>query len=186
MRRGILIAVSIGVLMLLTAQPALAAKPIEHEVVKFDDTIPDEELCGITVDTHIEGHANFLAFGGFQEGGFQDVSHVVVTWTNEDGDWLQLFSTGRVRGEFDLDENGILTITESHSGIQERLRSAAGTTAAFDRGRIVFEIVIDLNDPEDPEDDEFISFEVVFVAGPHPEFESDFALFCEVVTDVLG
>jgi hypothetical protein len=36
------------------------------------------------------------------------------------------------------------------------------------------------------EGDEFISSEIVLVKGPHPEAESDFALFCEVVTEALG
>jgi len=36
------------------------------------------------------------------------------------------------------------------------------------------------------EGDEFISSETVLVKGPHPEAESDFALFCEVVTEALG
>jgi hypothetical protein len=43
-------------------------------------------------------------------------------------------------------------------------------------------IVIDLNDPENFEDDELISFETVFSAGQHPTED----VFCEVVTDVLG
>jgi len=46
--------------------------------------------------------------------------------------------------------------------------------------------VIDLNDLEDEEDDVFVSSEILFQAGPHPEADSDFALFCEVVHDVLG
>jgi hypothetical protein len=47
-------------------------------------------------------------------------------------------------------------------------------------------ITIDLNDLENEEDDELLGFEVVSVAGPHPEIDSDFELFCEVVNDVLG
>ena len=180
MRRGFGIALFVSVFVLITAPAAWAAKPIEHSVDKFDETF-SEELCGIAVDGHVKSRTNFLVF----EDGIQDVSSGVVTWTNEDGDWLQLRFAGRVR-VIEVVNNGILTITEIHSGVQERLRSNEGTTAAFDRGRVIFEIVIDLHDPDDPEDDEFISFETVFVAGPHPELESDFSLFCEVVMDVLG
>jgi hypothetical protein len=39
-----------------------------------------------------------------------------------------------------------------------------------------------LNDPENFEDDELISFETVFSAGQHLTED----VFCEVVTDVLG
>ena len=31
-----------------------------------------------------------------------------------------------------------------------------------------------------------ISSEVVFIKGLHPDLESDFALFCEVITGALG
>jgi hypothetical protein len=180
MRRAAIPAIVLPALLLLSPQAALGARPIEHVVQKVDDTFA-EELCGIAVTTHVEVNENVLVY----EGSFTDLSRVRVTWTNADGDWLQLFAAGRASIQFE-EENGILTITEWHSGVQERLRSSAGITAAFDRGRIGFAIVIDLNDPEDPEDDELVSFEILFVAGPHPEADSDFSLFCDVVTEVLG
>ena len=34
--------------------------------------------------------------------------------------------------------------------------------------------------------DEFINQETAYVKGPHPDAESDFALFCEVMTEALG
>ncbi len=57
---------------------------------------------------------------------------------------------------------------------------------AFDRGTVTFVSTIDLNDPENEEDDVFLGFEVVQLAGPHPEVDADFELFCEVVVEVLG
>jgi len=182
MRRAAISAIFLTALLLLSAQLALAAKPAEHIVEKFAETFP-EDLCGVPVMTHVEVNANILIY---EDGSFTDLTRVQVTWTDADGDWLRLFAAGRTRVQFEEDENGLLTITEWHSGVQERLRSAAGITAAFDRGRIVFVTVIDLNDPGDPEDDELVSFETVFVAGPHPDADSDFTLFCDVVTDVLG
>lgn len=52
-------------------------------------------------------------------------------------------------------------------GVQQRLRSSDGITAAFDWGQITFRLVVDLNDLEDPEDDVLISSEVLLQAGPH-------------------
>jgi hypothetical protein len=71
-------------------------------------------------------------------------------------------------------------------GIAERLRSSDVLTPAFDRGPVIFRDTVDLNDLEDPADDVFLGREVFFHAGPHPDLDSDFALFCEVVEDVLG
>ena len=165
--------------LLFSAQLALAAKPI-HENFVFNDTFT-EDLCGIEVTTQVQVKVNSLSF----EDRFMDLSVVQVTWTNDEGDWLQNFAAGPGFLEEQLDGD-ILTITERHAGVHERLRSSTGLTAAFDRGQIVFRIVIDLNDPEDFEDDVLLSFETLFQAGPHPEADSDFALFCDVVHDVLG
>ena len=133
------------------------------------------------VHWHVVGHSNLLA----REGSFMDVSRVTITWTNADGDWLQNHVAGITRFREELDGD-ILTVTETHAWMPERLRSAEGITAAFDRGLIKFQFVIDLNDLEDPDDDVLISAETSFLAGPHPEAESGFVLFCEVVTEVLG
>ena len=179
MRRVLLPFALAAMVVLLTASFASAAKPI-HEKFVIDETFT-EDLCGIEVTTHLEIKGNILFF----EDRLIDLSLVRATWTNEDGDWLELFAAGPAFVQEQLDGD-ILTITVRQAGVQERLRSSEGLTAAFDRGQIVFRVVIDLNDLEDPEDDVFLSFEIVFQAGPHPEADSDFALFCQVVHDVLG
>jgi hypothetical protein len=178
--RRVLGAILLAALALaLTAQLAMAAKPLHDKFT--DEQTFTEELCGIPVTTHVEFSVNFLGF----EGRFIDASHVRVTWTNVDGDRLELFAAGAAFGTEEL-VGDILTVTLRQAGVQERLASAGGPTPAFDRGQIVLQFVIDLNDLENPEDDVFVSFEVLSQAGPHPEADSDFALFCEVVTDVLG
>ena len=61
-----------------------------------------------------------------------------------------------------------------------------GTVAIKDVGRIVLATVIDYNGtPTDTEDDVFISQSIESVSGPHPEAESGFTLFCEVVVPAL-
>jgi hypothetical protein len=166
-------------LVLATAQVAAAAKPI-HERFTVDETF-SEPLCGIPVTTHLQIKGNVLRF----EDHLVDLSQGTITWTNAAGDWLEYLATGAV---FVTEEvsGDILTLTIRASGVQDRIRSADGFTAVFDRGRIDFRLVIDLNDLGNPVDDVLISFQVLFQAGPHPEFEGDFNLFCEVVTDVLG
>jgi hypothetical protein len=162
-------------LLLISAQVALAAKPAEHFVGKIDETFP-EVVCGVSVTIHFELKVNFLEY----EGSIKAAEQVQETWTNADGDWLQLFGAGHIQGQIEEDD-GMLTINEWISGVH-RTSSAAGITADFGRGRIGNVIVIDLNDPENFEDDELISFETVFSAGQHPSED----VFCEVVTDVLG
>jgi hypothetical protein len=179
MRRVPSAALLAALALALTAQLAMAAKPFHDKFT--DEQTFSEELCGIPVTTHVVFSGNFLGF----EGRFIDTSHVRVTWTNVDGDWLKLFAAGAAIGTEEL-VGDILTVTVRQAGVQERLASAGGLTPAFDRGQIVLRFVIDLNDLENPDDDVFVSSEVLSQAGPHPEADSDFALFCEVVQDVLG
>jgi hypothetical protein len=167
------------VVFALSAQVALGARPI-HDKFVLDETF-EEELCGIPVTTEVHVKGNVLIF----EDRIVDLSLVRVTWTNAEGDWLQDFIAGPVIITEELDGD-ILTVTVRHIGVHQRLRSSDGITAAFDRGQITFQFVVDLNDPADPEDDVLISSDVLFQAGPHPVADSDFELFCEVVTDVLG
>ena len=180
MRRVIGPAALASMLLLLTAQVALGAKPFQERIT-FEDSFPAEELCGVEVTTHVTVKATVLGF----EDRFVDISRAVITWTNEDGEWLQNSVAGPVFFEERL-EGEILTITTRHAGVQSRLTSAAGREAAFDRGTITFVTTIDLNDLENENDDVFLGSEVISMAGPHPEADSDFELFCEVVNDVLG
>jgi len=71
-------------------------------------------------------------------------------------------------------------------GVPEEVRLSDGTVAIKDVGRIVLATVIDYNGtPTDTEDDVFISQSIESVSGPHPEAESGFTLFCEVVVPAL-
>jgi hypothetical protein len=164
---------------LALAAPAAAARPF-HDKFKVHETF-EENLCGVEVTTHLEINGNFLAF----EDRGVDLSMVKLTWTNADGDWLMNLVAGSSTFIEELDGD-VLTFTEVHRGVHEKLRSSEGLTEAFDRGQIAFRTVIDLNDLENPDDDVELSFETLFVAGPHPEADSDFALFCDVVDEVLG
>jgi hypothetical protein len=179
--RRILTPLALATIMALSAQLALGAAPV-HDKFVVDETFPDN-VCGIDVTTHLEIKGNVLIFSDGAR--VIDASRIVITWTNAAGVWLENFVRGP--GHITEELNGdILTVTVRATGIQERLRSAEGISAAFDRGQITIEQVIDLNDLENPDDDVFLSFTILSQHGPHPEADSDFTLFCEVVTEILG
>jgi hypothetical protein len=77
-----------------------------------------------------------------------------------------------------------VTFRNVQSGIQQRWRSSEGPLYMH-RGRIIFETTVDFGDPEDPEDDIVVSDETLFQAGPHPQADSGFALFCDAVLSIL-
>ena len=62
----------------------------------------------------------------------------------------------------------------------EKIKTAHGAVLLRDAGFVQFADTFDLatGDP--------ISSEVVFIKGLHPDLESDFALFCEVITGRSG
>ena len=82
--------------------------------------------------------------------------------------------------------DGTITVRTAVTGVPSEVRLSDGTVAFKDVGRVVFVTVLDYNGtPTDVEDDEFISQTIESVSGPHPELESGFTLFCEVVVPAL-
>ncbi len=74
---------------------------------------------------------------------------------------------------------GTITFLTSFKGLPEKIQTAHGPVLLRDAGIATFADTFDLATGD------FISFEVVLVKGPHPELDSDFTLFCEVVTGAL-
>jgi hypothetical protein len=82
--------------------------------------------------------------------------------------------------------DGTITLRTAVTGVPEKLRMSDGTVAIKDVGRVVFVTVLDYNGtPTDVEDDVFISQTIESISGPHPDLESDFTLFCEVLVPAL-
>jgi hypothetical protein len=82
--------------------------------------------------------------------------------------------------------DGTITLRTAVTGMPEKIRLPDGTVAIKDVGRVVFVTVLDYNGtPTDVEDDVFISQTIESISGPHPDLESDFTLFCEVLVPAL-
>jgi hypothetical protein len=64
--------------------------------------------------------------------------------------------------------------------LPEKTQTAQGPLLLRDAGIVTFADTFDLVTGE------FISSEVIVHKGPHPELDSDFALFCDIVTDALA
>ena len=157
--------------------PALAAQPIEQFHDHFTDSFSDE-ICGIPVDVDVVVTDNFFLYA---DGTFKDTSSFKQTFTNpENGQSVVLSSAGQVTGPPPVvdEEAGTITFLVSYQGLPEKIQTAQGPVLLRDAGLITFADTFDL------ETGEFISSETI-IKGPHPEAESDFALFCEVITGAL-
>ena len=171
----------------LTAAPAAAVKPFENVHERVTDTF-EEEICGIDVETTVSFVNHFISRTG--KNGFplfQGSGQGTTTWFNpETGLSVTLKNSGGFK-DLSVTDNGdgTITVVTQTVGIPEEITLDDGTVAIKDVGRIVFSAVFDYNGTTDPDDDIFISDEILSISGPHPEAESDFTLFCETVIDGL-
>jgi hypothetical protein len=160
---------------------ALGAKPeIFH--THFLDTEEDVDVCGITVDIVAEGVFTDKAFFD-QEGNFVrfiSTASATSTLTAENGKSVTIQNAGQFTEVEPLidEEAGTITFVFTFKGLPEKIQTAHGPVLLRDAGLITFADTFDL------ETGEFISSDII-VRGPHPEAESDFALFCEVITEAL-
>jgi hypothetical protein len=157
--------------------PALAAQPIEQFHDHFTDSF-SAEICGIAVDVDLVVTDNFFVYA---DGTVKDTSSFKQTFTNpETGQSVVLSAAGQFTGPPPVVDEvaGTITFLVSYKGLPEKIQTAQGPVLLRDAGIITFADTFDL------ETGEFISSETI-IKGPHPEAESDFTLFCEVITGAL-
>jgi hypothetical protein len=155
---------------------ASAAKPLQfHE--HFTDSFSGD-ICGIAVDIDIVGTNNFFFY---DDGTFKNTGSFKSTFTNpENGQSVVVSSAGQLTGPPPIidEEAGTITFLTSYKGLPEKIQTGHGAVLLRDAGVITFADTFDL------ETGDLISSETI-IKGPHPEAESDFTLFCEVITAAL-
>ena len=173
----------IGLVALVAVPAALGAKPeIFHEQV--DEFVEDVDLCGLTVDLEVTGtFTNKLYFdndGNFVR--FSSTSSIMQTFTDADGDQVVVQNANVFQDVEPIvdEEAGTITFLNTFVGLPELVKTPHGAVLLRDAGVITFADTFDL------ETFEFLGSEVLVNRGPHPEADSDFELFCEVITEALG
>jgi hypothetical protein len=173
--RALLMAL-IGALLVLPGI-ALGAAPIEQFHDHFTDSF-SAEICGIPVDVKLVVTDNFYLYA---DGTFKDTSSVQQTFTNPvNGKSVRLSSAGTVTGPPPVvdEQAGTITFLISFKGLPEKIQTAHGSVLLRDAGLISFADTFDLATGD------FISSETI-INGPHPEADSGFTAFCEVITAAL-
>lgn len=181
LRRVLLVAL-VTALVALPAR-ALAGPPeIFHD--RFSDAFPGEDVCGITVDILSEGVFTDKVFFD-KDGNFVRFMSTVsgkTTFTAANGKSVVVqFANQFVEGAPIVDEAaGTITFVTTFKGLPEKIKTPNGPVLLRDAGIITFANTFDLATGD------FISFETLVNKGPHPEADSDFVLFCEVVSAALA
>ena len=181
LRRALLIAL-VTLLVALPARALGGGPEIFHG--HFSDAIPDGEVCGITVDILSEGVFTDKVFfdrnGNFVR--FMSTVSGKTTFTAENGKSVIVqFANQFVEGAPIVDEAaGTITFVSTYKGLPQKIKTPHGGVLLRDAGIISFANTFDL------ETGDFLSSETIVNKGPHPDADSDFALFCEVVTEALA
>ena len=156
---------------------ALGAKPVAQFHDHFTDSF-SSEICGIPVDVDLVVTDNFFLYA---DGSAKDTSSVQQTFTNPvNGKSVVLSAAGLISFPTAIidEEAGTITFLTSYKGLPEKIQTAGGPVLLRDAGIITFADTFNLVTGD------FISTEVI-VNGPHPEADSDFTLFCEVISGAL-
>lgn len=177
-KRALVTAALIAGLAILPAT-AFADKPVE----RFHDRITDsfsDVLCGIPVDVELAGNNNFFLLA---DGDVKGTGSLHATVTNPaNATSLIISSAGQFTGVAPVvdEQAGTITFTATYKGLPEKIHTAHGSVLLRDAGMISFAGTFDLQTGE------FISSETLVNKGPHPEADSDFTRFCEVVGGALA
>ena len=166
-----------GMLALALPGTALAAKPIAQFHDHFTDSF-SYNVCGIDVDVVLVVTDNFSLFA---DDSFKDTSSVRQTFTNPaNGKSVSVSSAGQLVGTAVIDEDaGTITFINTYLGLPEKIQTTNGKVLLRDAGIIPFMDTFDLVTGD------FLGSEVT-MHGPHPEADSDFEAFCEVVGGALS
>jgi hypothetical protein len=169
--------VAAGILALALPGTTLAAKPIAQFHDHFTESFSDS-VCGIDVDVTVVVTDNFYLFA---DDSFKDTSSVRQTFTNPaNGKSVSVSTAGQLTGTAVIDEDaGTITFINTYLGLPEKIQTTNGKVLLRDAGIITFMDTFDLVTGE------FLG-SVVTMHGPHPEADSDFEAFCEVIGGALS
>jgi hypothetical protein len=171
-----------AVLMLMTLAAPPAALAADQQVNHFRDvfTDVDPDFCGTGQQIDIAVDVRGTEWLAPHQADYKNVVTGTVTFTNPlTGDtvinhFANAFWDETVSG----DPEGLHVHEFTTKGLPELFKTPHGGVLTLDAGYIVFQVTFD--------GDEEISSEIVVNNGPHPQADSDFELFCEIMPEALG
>ena len=155
-----------------------AARPVIHEHENFNDTFADS-ICDIPGTSVVRGVDNFTLY---PDNRFKDEFELHQTFTaTASGKSLVFHVAQNQTGNDEPIDNGDGTITfvSTFKGLPEKIKLPNGRVLTRDAGNVTITTVLDAQTFE------LVSSSVSGEKGPHPDLDSDFELFCNIVEPAL-
>ncbi|MGE5435382.1 MAG: hypothetical protein ACM3S3_11410 [Candidatus Doudnabacteria bacterium] len=178
-RLFVVVALFASVSLALMASSAASAPLVDRFHGTFSDTFPDN-VCGIDGTTALDVVANGQEFA---DGTFKSElrSNQVFTSAATGKSVLLFVADQFVAPVVPIDNgDGTLTFTETRKGLMEKLKLPNGTVLSRDAG------LVTINDTFDTTTGDFLGTTISPENGPHPDLDSGFTLFCDVIVPALS
>jgi hypothetical protein len=171
-------ALVVSVWLALMASTASAAPLTDHFRVTFSDTLPDTQ-CGIDGTSVFNGLDNIQVFA---DGTFKAETQVNQVFTSAaTGKSVLLFFAFQFVEAGPIDNgDGTVTFTGTYKGLKEKLKLPNGAILSRDAGLVTFSNTFDATTGD------FLGETVSTQNGPHPDVDSGFTLFCDVIVPALS
>lgn len=174
MYKSILLAGTIAAGLITIGGPmtAHADRPALVEQFDAEFTQPDPfltGLCGFDITFSLDTHGTIRRWDDGRVQVTERGSFALANPANGrtlTNDWAGLYK-GQVTETLNDDGTMTVSITDRNFGIPERWRDSDGKILIMDRGYAQIDVVVDLGDPEDPDDDEVLHLHIT-THGPHP------------------
>ena len=168
------------VLLALAVTPAALGAGQQHSRFHEVDSFVDPDFCGTGQAIEIAIDLRGNEFEAPHQADFKLIQNGTTTFTNPaTGDVVIERAAGPIWETLvSGDPEGIHVDESTVKGLPELVKTPHGGVLTRDAGYLVVRTTFD--------GDEFISREIVLAKGPHPDIESDFEVFCDLVPEALG
>jgi hypothetical protein len=172
-------AVAVAALAVFSAG-ALAANPTVNH---FSDsgTFTDPDFCGTGATVNGSFAVKGTEWLTPNQADYRNNAQGTTTFTNPaNGNTVVVHFAGPFSATIvSTSPNGDTTELDTFKGLPEQIKTPDGGVLSRDVGYITFLRTFD-------SDGNLLSSQTILAHGPHPDADSDFAVFCDVTTSALG
>jgi hypothetical protein len=177
-RFALLCVVVAAIVAVVMPGSGVAAKIVFHSHESFSDTFADN-FCGIPGTSVAKGVDNFQVFADNTVKDQFTLDNVFTATAS--GKSVRVHVADQFTSNDQPIDNGDGTVTfiQTFKGLPEQLKIDHGPLLSRDAGVVTFTRIFDATTGD------FISQTVSGEKGPHPDLDSDFAVFCDVIVPAL-